>query len=260
MFDALQAEFATALLDADNPVPQALISHTSRIPEQRFAVYRNNVVVSLVNALRARFPATEKIVGEAFFFGMARLFVTEHPPRSKILSEYGDDFPAFIAAFEPAQELPYLPDVARLEAARTRAYHAADAAPLCQRDIAALDPDTLADLRITLHPSLEIVRSPYPVVTIWAMNSGEREPGPVDDTIAEDALILRPDFEVMVRLLPPGGADFLLALAAGATLSQAAYASLEAAPEFDLTANLAGLIGSGAMTGFALSHQKDGSQ
>jgi len=37
-------------------------------------------------------------------------------------------FPAFIAAFEPARDVPYLADVARLEDTRTRAYHAAVAA------------------------------------------------------------------------------------------------------------------------------------
>jgi hypothetical protein len=170
MFAALQTDFATALLNADKSVPDALTSHTSRVPVKRFAVYRNNVVVSLVNALRTRFPATEKIVGAEFFFAMARLFVTEHPPRSRILSEYGDDFPDFIAHFEPAAELCYLPDVARLEAARTRAYHAADAEPVLPDALAAIDPARIAGMRLTLHPSLQIVRSRHPVVTIWAMN------------------------------------------------------------------------------------------
>lgn len=253
MFAALQTDFATALLDADRAVPGALTAHTSREPVKRFAVYRNNVVVGLVNALRARFPATEKIVGEDFFFAMARLFVTAHPPRSKILSEYGEGFPGFVAMFEPAAELPYLPDVARLEAARTRAYHAADARPISPDALAALDPAQIGDLYVTLHPSLRIVRSRFPVVTIWAMNAGEAELGPVDETQAEDALVMRPEFNVFVTQLPPGGAAFLLGLAAGKNLAAAAGASIADHPAFDLTANLAGLINSGAMTACTLS-------
>jgi hypothetical protein len=241
------------LLDAGRPVPQALTSHTSRRPQKRFAVYRNNVVVGLVNALRTRFPATERIVGADFFSAMAQLFVTAHPPRSKILSEYGDAFPGFIAQFEPAAELPYLPDVAQLEAARTRAYHAADVEPVLLDALAAIDPAQIGQMRVGLHPSLQIVRSRYPIVTIWAMNSGEAELGPVDFDAAEDALVVRPQFEVSVRQLPAGGAVFLLALADGATLAEAAAAALDTAHDFDLTANLTGLIGSGAMTGFQLS-------
>lgn len=257
MFAALQTEFTAALVDADRPVPQALTSYTSRRPQKRFAVYRNNVVVGLVNALRSRFPATEKIVGEDFFVAMACLFVTAQPPRSKILSEYGEGFPDFVAHFEPAAELAYLPDVARLEAARTRAYHAADAEPVSAGTLAAIDPARIGDMRVALHPSLQIVRSRHPIVTIWAMNAGEAELGPVDFDDAQDALIVRPAFEVIVRQLPRGGAAFLLTLADGRTLAQAAEAALADAADFDLTANLTGLIASGAMTGFTFA---EGSQ
>ena len=130
MFAPLQNAFAAALLDPDQPVPSGLISHSATAPVKRFAVYRNNVVASLVKALRARFPAVERIVGEEFFAGMARIYVTTHPPRSRLLVQYGDDFADFVEQFPPAAELRYLPDVARLETARTRAHHAADAAPL----------------------------------------------------------------------------------------------------------------------------------
>lgn len=253
MFAAIQTEFASALLDPDRAVPGSVTSHTNRRPEKRFAVYRNNVVSSLINALRAKFPATERIVGEEFFAAMARLFVTAHPPRSKILHAYGDDLGDFIAAFQPAAGLPYLPDVARLEAARTRAYHAADATPLPARAFVDIDPNAIGALRVTLHPSLEILRSRHPVVTIWSMNAGESELKPIDDTEAEDALILRPDLEVGVRRLPPGGASFLLALASGTSLAAAAGVAQDEATAFDLTANLAGLIGSGAVTGYSLS-------
>jgi hypothetical protein len=250
MFAALQTDFAQALLDSDRAVPAELTSHTARQPQKRFAVYRNNVVVNLVNALRAKFPATERIVGDEFFAAMARVFVTTQPPRSKILHTYGDDFGDFIAAFEPASELPYLSDVARLEAARTRAYHAADAQPLGASEFADIDPQSVGNLRLTLHPSLQVLRSPHPAVTIWAMNAGEMELGPVDLDAAEDALILRPALTVTVCALPPGGAAFLLALFGGATLAEAAASAASDDGRFDLTANLAGLVTSGAVSAF----------
>jgi hypothetical protein len=248
----MQREFASALLDASRAVPAGLTSHRAERPGKRFAVYRNNVVASLIEALRARFPATERIVGEEFFRAMARLFVTAHPPRSKILHVHGDDFGDFIAAFEPAAELPYLADVARLEATRTRAYHAADAAPLTAADFADVAADAIGTLRLSLHPSLEILRSPHPVVTIWSMNAGEAELGPIEDYVPEDTLILRPHWDVMVHRLPPGGAAFIEALRRGRTLAEAAEHANASEPRFDLTGNLAGLIGSGAI--IALSH------
>jgi hypothetical protein len=252
-FQATQTEFAAALLDPARPLPGALTSHSSTLPAKRFAVYRNNVVFGLVKGLRARFPVVERIVGEEFFAGMARLFVTAHPPRSPLLMRYGDEFADFICGFAPAAELAYLPDVARLEAARTRAYHAADAERLDPASLRKLDPQALERLRVDLHPSLETLRSRFPVVTIWAMNSGEAELGPIDESEAQDALILRPETEVVLRLLPPGGAAFLGALRGGATLAQAVSLAMTDDPRFDLAANLAGLIGSGALAGIAVS-------
>ncbi len=248
--------FASALLDAEHPVPPGVTAHDAAVPARRFAVYRNNVVAGLGKALRRRYPVVERLVGEEFFAAMAREFVLQRPPRSPLLATYGDEFAAFIAAFEPARELPYLADVARLEAARTRAYHAEDATPICADQFATLDAELIEDVRIDLHPSAEVVRSPYPIVTIWAMNSGEQEPGPIEDYRREDALVARPYLEVEVRSLPVGGAAFLLALASGLSLREAVEAGLADSQDFDLACNLAGLIGSGLARGFTIPEPK----
>jgi hypothetical protein len=245
MLAPFETSFADALLNANQPVPYGITAHNATVPTRRFAVYRNNVVGGLRKALRTRFPVVEKIVGEEFFVAMALVFVKEQPPRSPQLATYGDEFPAFIAAFEPARELPYLADVARLEAARTRSYHAADATPIGADHFATLDAHAVGAIRIEMHPSIGIVRSAYPIVTIWAMNSGEQELAPIENWRGEDALVSRPYLEVQVRALPLGGAAFLLALAAGRPLGQAAEAAIADDPNFDLTSNLAGLIGSG---------------
>jgi hypothetical protein len=245
MSDSFEHPFAAALLDPERPVPAGVTAHNIAVPARRYAVYRNNVVASLMAALRSRFPAVESIVGEEFFAGLARRFVIAEPPRSPLLVTYGDAFAEFLEGFAPARELPYLADIARLEAARTRAYHAADAVPVDAARFAALDGALVETIRIDLHPSVEIVRSAFPVVTIWAMNCGERELAPIDDWRGEDALVARPHLEVEVRALPPGGAAFLRALAAALPLGEAAQKALDEDGAFDLTVNLAGLIGAG---------------
>jgi hypothetical protein len=251
-----ETAFAGALLQAEQPIPGGITAYNAAIPTRRFAVYRNNVVAGLVNALKNRFPVVEKIVGEEFFAAMARAFVTKRPPRTPVLARYGDDFAAFVAMFEPARELAYLADVARLETARTRAYHADDAAPVGANAFAALDANAVDALRIDLHPSAQIVRSSHPIVTIWAMNSGERTLAPIEKWYGEDALVIRPHLDVEVRLLPPGGAVFLLALTEGCPLGAAADAALADDPKFDLTPNLAALIGWGLVRNIILSEPK----
>ena len=252
-FEQIQNNFASALLDADRPVPGAVTSHTARTPQKRFAVYRNNVVTGLIAALRAQFPAGESIVGGEFFAAMARAYIETQPPRSPILVTYGYGFPDFITGFAPAADVDYLADVARLEAARTCAYHAADAVPLKLARWQEIDPQALAGIRVTLHPSVEILRSPHPVVTIWAMNAGEAELASIEDWAGEDAVIARPQFDVTVRKLPAGGAAFLAALAEGTTFGDAAQAAVADHLEFDLAANLAGLIGAGLAIDLSIS-------
>lgn len=252
MSTATQSRFAAALTDRDSPVPDGLTSWTGPRPERRFGVYRNNVRVGLVGALASRFPAAERIVGAEFFAAMAGEYVMAEPPRSPLLLSYGDTFADFVAAFEPAAGLPYLPDVLRLEAARGRAYHAADATPLAASALAATPEDRLADAVLTPHPSFTVLRSAHPVVTIWTMNTGEAELAPITNWQAEDALIVRPSMTVEVHRLPPGGAAFFSALSLGIPLGEAAGRAFAETEAFDLTANLAGLITTGAFTSVTL--------
>ena len=247
MWSAAQQEFADALLDPERPVPGTLTRSAGRMSAKRFAVYRNNVVVGLVGALGARFPVVERIVGEDCFAATARDFVLSHPPRSPLLMCYGDAFPGFVATFAPLAGLPYLSDVARLEAARTRAYHAADAMPVHPAALQGVGADRLYGARATLHPSAHVIRSQHPIVTIWTMNSGESALGSIEDARPEDALVVRPHLAVTVRRLLPGGAALLEALAGGEELGRAAELATKSRPDFDLSANLAALIESGAL-------------
>ncbi|NTF56998.1 DUF2063 domain-containing protein [Agrobacterium rhizogenes] len=243
-----QAKFAAALLDTDRAIPEGLTAWNGPRPERRFGVYRNNVAVGLIGALASRFPVTEKIVGKDFFAAMAHEFIRLQPPRSPLLLAYGDDFADVVETFEPARAITYLPDVIRLEAARGKAYHAADAAPIDAALLAAIEPERLASLTFELHPSASILRSPFPVVTIWAMNAGEMELRPIGDWSGEDALVVRPNMTVEIHRLPSGGATFLETLAVGADLATAVEVAVATEPGFDLSANLAGALAAGAFT------------
>ena len=247
----VQAEFAAALADPALAAPAGVVGPDGAPAPRRFAVYRNNVVGGLVNALRSSFPVIERIVGAAFFQAMARGYVLAERPRSPVLMDYGTGFADFIAAFAPAATLPYLADVARIERAWRESYHAADAMPLAVGDFAGIGEDKVPRLVLRLHPSLRLLRSRYPAQTIWKMNAGDDEIVPVDLSVAEDTLVVRPEMTVEVRTVPPGGADFVAALMAGKPLGASAASALVADARFDLAGNIAGLIDAGAIVGVA---------
>ena len=243
----IQADFAAALLDPAAPPPSGLVDPAGRPAPRRFAVYRNNVLVGLTKAVTDSFPAVGRITGADFLRAMARAYVLAEPPRSAVLLDYGAGFPRFVEAFEPARRLPYLADVARIERGWREAYHSAEAGALAPAALATIPPEALADVRFGLHPSLRLVRSRFPALTVWRMNVGDGPVTPVDFSVAEDALITRPDADVEVRAVPPGGAEFVAALGRGETLGAAADRGLAADSRFDLAGNIAGLFAAGAL-------------
>jgi hypothetical protein len=247
-----QDQFTAALIDPSQPVPQGIVSPRGLPDAKRFAVYRNNVHVSLVGALAARFPVTRQVVGEDFFSGMARLYVGEHKPTSPVLLHYGESFPDFIASFPPAAGISYLPDLARLEAGWTQSYNAAEAAALTPSDLARIAPERLGDLPLKAAPATRLVSSAWPIGSIWSAH--QRTPFvPPAQTGAEAVLLTRPDAEVRLTIIPPDAAAFLVELAATPNLGAAVEAVLSGFPQFDPGAVLIGLAGLGA---FASLHHE----
>jgi hypothetical protein len=240
------AAFTAGLLDPERGVPGAVSGPNGKAVVKRYAVYRNNVTVSLMDALAATFPATQRITGRDFFRAMARFHIRETPPTSPLLFEYGRDFPDFIARYEYAQPMPWLADVARIERAWLDAYHAADAEPVACGALASIPPERLADTVFAPHPATRVLRSRYPAVTIFAANRGDGPVGRIEAAAPEDALVTRPGLEVFVRHLPPGGAVFLSHLTAGDPLGAAAAAAFAETAEFDLSATIAGVLEAGA--------------
>ncbi len=250
-----QARFATAILDPEVPPPAGLAAPDGRPAGKRFDVYRNNVIVSLSEALKAGFPVICRLVGDEFFQAMAGIYVRAHLPKSPIMSQFGGEFPGFLAEFEPVAQLPYLPDIARLELALRQSYHAADAPPLAPETLQALPPETLLSARFAFAPAMRLLRSEWPVHAIWQANaqggpagSAGQQDGTGKPSGPEDVLICRPGFDPEPRLLPAGGAAFITAALAGNPLEAALDKATQEAGAFDLAATLGLLLAGGCLT------------
>ena len=243
-------ELAQALLRPEATCPPGLSSWNGSDPAARFAIYRNNVLHSLVQCLSDTFPVTAALVGSDFFQGMATVFVRKHPPQSAQLVTYGSIFPNFIAQFAPAAALPYLADTARLEMARVHAYHAADAAPMPLPALqVALQTEAAARARWNLHPSLQTLQSAHAVVDIWQAHQTDGDVLPFETSRGQSAWIFRDsDAGNRVRVLHvlPAWCAFTQHLAHGATLPEAAEALPSGA---DFPQALAALIQHGLVIG-----------
>ena len=224
-----QDDFAAALLDPGAASGGALAALTR---QPGFAVYRNTVLKGALDALQANFPAVARLVGGEWFRAAAAVYARAHPPRLPMLAEYGEGFAEFLAAFEPAQELPYLPDVARLDRLWTETHAAAEQTLLDPDALARLDAAELASARLVPHAAARWRWfADMPIYTIWSRN----RPGGHDedelDWRAEGALLTRDSGgAVHWAALGPGGCAFLDACAGGSPLADAAGAALAAEP------------------------------
>lgn len=247
----LQDAFAQALLDPEQACPPGLQTCNGSDPALRFAVHRNNVLSSLVQALADGYPVVCQLVGEPFFRAMAQCYVQQTPPTHAVLVHYGASFAEFIEGFAPASSVPYLAAVARLERARVQVYHAADAVPLAVEYLAAVlaDPSQLAGLRLQLQPASQVLSSPYASVSLWLAHQGSLELGGVDPYQTEHALVVRQALGVQVLVIGSGQACFIQGLQDGVTLEEAALMAFAAEPAFDLSKSLALLIKLGLICG-----------
>ncbi|WP_439139744.1 HvfC/BufC family peptide modification chaperone [Roseicyclus sp.] len=238
-----QTTFATALLDPAAPVPAGLKNPFGGPAGKRFDVYRNNVAASLSAALETGFPTVRKLVGDEFFKAMALIYLRANPPSDPRLALYGTTFPGFLARFEPALHLRYLPDVARLDLGLRQSYHAADSTPF---DTSGLDPAMVLALRPRLAPATLILSSRHPVFAIWRYNNEADAPKP--DPVPQDVMIARKGFDPVPHLLPQGGLALARALKGRLTLAEAMTRTLADHPTADIAALVTLMFTAGALT------------
>ncbi|MEM9028706.1 MAG: DNA-binding domain-containing protein [Pseudomonadota bacterium] len=222
----LQSAFGEAVRAGNLAVPDEVVVSRPDASRNRFNVYRNNHVVSLIEALGTRFPVVKALVGDEFFQAMARVFVDQSPPRTPVIIRYGEGFPDFIAAFPPAEQLPFLGDVARLEWAIGESYHAPDAPVLAIEALAKIDPAAVGRARLALQPSLRLVSSEWPVFSIWSAHQGQDAKTQLQDVamIGEVGVTVRPQLDVEVLRIEADAYRFISLLNAHETLEDAAAA------------------------------------
>lgn len=250
----LTDKFALALLDPKQKVPDGLFDGAAQPAGRRFNVYRNNIAVSLTEALRIGFPVVSKLIGRQNMDGLAGIFLRAHPPTSPLMMQYGADFPDFLAGTAQLAHLGYLPDIARLELAIRRSYHAGDAVAIAPECLGEITTQAMMRATFTMAPTVQLVRSDWPIFDIWRNNTDENVPKPQAGVRAgvragaQDVLVTRPDFDPLPQLLPPGGAAWITGLMNGLNVEEALDAALTETPGFDLTTPLTLLLQGGALT------------
>ena len=223
-------------------------------PEDHVKIYRRGVLTKLVEALRDIYPVCRKLVGDAFFHAMAQTYVRQTPSRSPDLGEFGHDFGAFIGGFQPANALPYLPDVARLEWCWHRVFHAESSEPLDPRALAKVTSDQQGRIRFRLAAATALLESNYPVHRIWQVNQSDFDgDGEVD--LGEGGtrlLVWRRGYEMRIDPLDEETWPVLTSFWDGKDFATACRNLTDQAPDADMAAVLPLLVQRGWIASFTL--------
>lgn len=246
----VQARFAAALRspgesrEMTDPALLAAIVDDGLEPGARLNLYRNNARAMFTGALERSFPVIARRVGDGYFHRLAAEYRAAYPSRSGDLHWIGEQFPAWLAGHLADSEYRWLADLARLEWACEEVLVAADSPAVSIEELAKVEPEALAAMRLRLQPALRCVSSPYPVWSVWRANQPD-QPGDAvaADRGAEHVVVTRADDRPVLHLRPEAEVRFVAALAAGAGLQDALAAS--SLPVEDLVQALAWLLQNG---------------
>lgn len=220
-----QAEWRQSLLTPAEPgtAIEGLPEHPA------LAIHRKNFFTATRRVLAELYRTVEALVGPEFFAVMARDFILADPPASPVMMDYGAEFAGFIARYPAVRDLAYLPDMAAFEWEMHQIRHAAEAEALEPDELAALSPEALVRLELSLVPAARVFVSDYAVARLWHAHWIEpvnlSSLGPIDD--ATCVLMVRRDLEVSVISLTWGQAVLLESVQGGAGLGVATAMALE---------------------------------
>lgn len=234
---ATQHSFGCALFGTTEQAP-LLAQLAGPAPARGLAIYRGNLGAHWDRALAGAYPVLRQLVGAEFFTALAGAYGKAHPSQDADLNRFGADLAGFLAHFPHVAQLPYLPDMARLEWSLHLARYAPDAPALKASALAAMTAGQFDACRPQLHPACALHASGWATVPLWLAHQPGGPPFPTRMRAASHALVARPCWKVQLAPLSTAGHAALAALAAGAPLGAALDAGADADPRFDLGAML----------------------
>lgn len=249
----LQQSFLRGALYGDTDAVSAMILDDGIPSRERLGIYANNARENFVNTLEAAFPVVRALGGDDWFRQTAQVYWRTYPSRAGNLHAVGDRFAEYLHEPLATTAYAYFTEVARLEWAYQEALVAADHPGFDVVALQCVAPEDYGVLRFTLHPSVRLIASSYPILEVWrAHQPGESDLEHIDLTAGEQWLVVvRGTDNVQFRALHRATWTLLSTLSQRMPLAASTEAALAVDPRFDLAHALAQLMGLGVLADFS---------
>ena len=231
----VQGSFGRSLIHPereDDPATLAdIVPGGSLTEEQAVGVYRGGYYARLTEQLGETFEAVWAVLGDESFFRVCTEFAGDHPSRSYNLSDYGREFPEWLAKVPEVRNLPFLCELGEFEWKFKELFHCAEHDPVAPEALAGITD--LETTRVRIGDACFLFSASYAVYDIWKRrgeNNGEGSEE-TDWTRAQRGLAYKRDGEIFVRVLGPGPYHMLEALRAGSPFGEAVTQGAGAQPD-----------------------------
>jgi hypothetical protein len=191
---------------------------------ERLSVYADGYVARLHEALQESYELVYRVVGEERSDSLIYDYVHDSRPTSYNITNAGSRFAPFLERHPAGKLFPFLPDLARLEWAIVRAFHAKQETPFDPSQISSLSPERWETLRFTFQPAAAVISSAWPIYDLWKARKKPDEEFQIPKAQEHrpcDILIYRSSFDVLTLEISREEAALLRFLMEGATLGEA---------------------------------------
>lgn len=189
--------------------------------DERVAVYRDGYPARLREALEESHPAVLHLVGPSASNALVRRYIASLSRHSYNLNDVGAEFCDFLEHDPLRAALPFLPELARLEWAIVRAFHACDGPPLDGTRLATLTAAQWQSAVLRFQPSLAVLRSNWPLLSLWQARDVPLADIDIDvENRSQCVLVRRRGTAIHCDLVSDGEASVLQALLGGTRLGE----------------------------------------
>lgn len=214
---SMQLQFQQHMLgEADTT---ALITGSAARQSLGLGIYAHAYRARLLDTLADAYKKTQAVLGDSAFERVALAYIAAHPPTTRSLRWYGDQFEAHLAAHHADQ--PAHAEMARLDWALRKAFDGPDADALDASTLGELPPDAWATLRLVPVPTTELLVLRHNTVAVWqALDDDDTPPALAASGVDIDWLVWRKGLQPHFRSLHRVEAALLRAMLDGSSFAQ----------------------------------------
>jgi len=174
---SLEESFKDCMLGNRLDMQGQVVGNAKAGAEERVKVYVDGYRLRLLEVLQDNFTGLHTLIGDEEFDHLGRAYIDAHPSTHPSVRWFSRQLTEFLRHTPPYSADPWLAEMAAFEWAQGLAFDAADDPVLELPALAAVPPESWAELHFRFHASLQRLALAWNTPQAWtAMDAGEAPP------------------------------------------------------------------------------------